>query len=152
LIQPHHRAPRRPFTPEEDDQLRELIAINGQDWVAVSAGMADRAPRQCHERWLHYLWPGIVNQPWTCDEEAILEEKVKEYGQQWKFMERYLPGRRDSHIKNHYKVIVRRKAKEEKRVLGLPLKTRRPREPPAELWDTGFDLFALEYQSYEAIN
>jgi hypothetical protein len=115
--------------------------------------MHDRAPRQCHERWLHYLSPGITTVPWTHEEELIIEEKVKEYGQQWKFMERYLPGRRDSHIKNHYKVIIRRKAKEEKKALGLPLKTRRRApERASETWESGFDIFALEYPYYEAFN
>jgi hypothetical protein len=91
--------------------------------------------------------------PWTRDEEAIIEEKVKEYGQQWKFMERYLPGRRDSHIKNHYKVIVRRKVKAEKKALGLPLKTRRrPPETAEDPWEANFDLFAVDYPFYESFN
>jgi hypothetical protein len=147
----HQRAPRRPFTPEEDEQLRQLVAANGEDWPTVALRMPDRTARQCHERWLHYVSPGIASTPWTADEEAIIEDKVKEYGQQWKFMERYLPGRRDSHIKNHYKVIVRRRAKEQKRALGLPLKTRRraPETPPG-VWDGGFDIFSLDCQFYEA--
>jgi hypothetical protein len=146
----HHKAPRRPFTPEEDEQLRQLIAINGENWVAVAAGMTNRVPRQCHERWIHYLSPGIITIPWTYDEERIIEEKVKEYGQQWKLMEQHLPGRRDTHIKNHYKVLVRRKVKEEKKALGLPLKTRRkPLETSESLqnpWNTTFDLFEFESQ------
>jgi hypothetical protein len=154
----HHKAPRRPFTPQEDQQLRELVATNGENWAVVATGMADRVPRQCQERWMHYLSPGITNVPWTRDEERIIEEKVKEYGQQWKLMERYLPGRRDTHIKNHYKVLVRRKVKEEKKALGLQLKTRRkppepsePSEPPMDAWGATFDLFELEDQ-YEAFH
>jgi hypothetical protein len=113
--------------------------------------MPNRTARQCHERWLHYVSPGILNAPWTAAEEAIIEDKVKEYGQQWKFIERYLPGRRDSHIKNHYKVIVRRRVKEEKRALGLPLKTRRdPPKKSADLWEGGFELDSLDYPFYEA--
>jgi hypothetical protein len=146
------RAPRRPFTPEEDERLRELVSANGEDWFTIEQYMPDRTGRQCHERWVHYVSPGITNTPWTTDEEATIEDLVKEYGQQWKFMERFLPGRRDSHIKNHYKVIVRRRAKAEKRALGLPLKTRRkPPEPPARVWEEELDLFSIDYQFYEAL-
>jgi hypothetical protein len=139
--------------PEEDDQLRKLVAVHGEDWSTISVHMPERTGRQCHERWLHYLSPGIIDAPWTHEEEAIIEAKVKEYGQQWKFIERYLPGRRDSHIKNHYKVLLRRRAKEEKKALGLPLKTRRPHADPPSAepgWETEFDLFPLEHRPWEA--
>jgi hypothetical protein len=148
----HHRAARRPFTSDEDEHLRQLVTAKGEDWLKIAHQMPERTARQCHERWLHYVSPGIVSTPWTADEEAIIEDKVKEYGQQWKFMERYLPGRRDSHIKNHYKVIVRRRAKEQKRALGLPLKIRRrPPQKPGDLWEDASDLFSLDWQFYEAL-
>jgi hypothetical protein len=147
---PHHRAARRPFTAEEDEHLRQLVSIKGEDWLTIALHLPERTARQCHERWLHYVSPGIISTPWTADEDAIIEDKVKKYGQQWKFIESFLPGRRDSHIKNHYKVIVRRRAKQQKRELGLPLKTqRRPAEKPADLWEGGFDLSSLDCSFYE---
>jgi hypothetical protein len=39
------------------------------------------------------------------DEEAIIEDKVKECAQQWKFRERYLPG-------HHGEAIIEEKVKE----------------------------------------
>jgi hypothetical protein len=118
--------PHRHFTPVEDAQLRELVAIHGEKaWTSVAISMPDRTERQCRERWVNYISPAVSQEPWTPEEDAILEEKVRELHHQWKCMEQYLPRRTDSQIKNRYKVIIRRRQKEEKRSLGLPLKKAR---------------------------
>ena len=64
---------REKFLPEEDRQLRELVAIHGDSsWDIVAKNMPNRNQRQCRERWKHYLCPGIDSSPWTPEEDAII--------------------------------------------------------------------------------
>jgi hypothetical protein len=103
---------RNHFTELEDRFLSALVEAYGEeDWEAIAARMMHRTARQCKERWNQYLAPNVVRSPWTAEEDALLLEKVEEYGSQWKRLEAFFPGRKDNHIKNHYKVLVKRAGK-----------------------------------------
>jgi hypothetical protein len=115
------KVPRRHFNPDEDDQLRALAAIDGDQWELIASKMPGRSARQCRERWIHYVSPSISKSAWTPEEDAIIEEKMEKYGNHWKFMEKHLIGRTDAQIKNRYKVIMRRRNKEEKKAVEPPL-------------------------------
>jgi hypothetical protein len=100
---------RNHFTPPEDRFLSALVDAYGQgDWEAIAARMMNRTARQCRERWSQYLAPSVVRSPWTAEEDALLLEKVRQYGPQWKRLEAFFPGRKDNHLKNHHKLLVRR--------------------------------------------
>ena len=72
-----HLSHRHKFSPEEDENLRKLIEINGpKKWDHIALSMPGRTGRQCRDRYHNYLDPVLTNGPWTSDEDNILEEKV----------------------------------------------------------------------------
>ena len=98
---------RQKFTPEEDIRLKQLVAELGtKAWKKVSARMPDRTTRQCRERYNNYLSPLLNMDPWTADEDKLLEEKVKEMGQKWSIIAHFFNGRSDVNVKNRYALLV----------------------------------------------
>jgi hypothetical protein len=61
IIEPRtKKIARHKFTPEEDKVLRNLVAQFGKsDWAAIAQRLENRTPRQCRERWKHYLSPEV---------------------------------------------------------------------------------------------
>ena len=91
------------FTPEEDNWLRHLVQIHGEDnWAAVSSQMIDRSPRQCRERYRSYLQPSLKNGPWTNEEDNLLIHLVSIFHNRWVFIASHFEGRSDSNVKNRW--------------------------------------------------
>jgi hypothetical protein len=104
------RAETRKFTETEDVKLRKLVAEWGtDDWALVARHMGGgRTTRQCRERWQNYLRPGIVNGPWTKEEEDLLVLKYSEIGPLWQTIQQFFPTRTDIDIKNRWQKRQRR--------------------------------------------
>jgi hypothetical protein len=130
---------RHPFTEAEDGHLRRLVSeLGDNDWIAIAGQIEGRTPRQCKERWTHYLSPAIVHDKWSGEEDELLKDLVNQHGKTWKAFESLFPGRIDISIKNRYNVLSRRKAKELKIALKLPLK--RKRDPAQQRSEQRWDL------------
>ena len=105
---------RKSFTPEEDSLLVQLVRIHGLNkWDVVSSFMHDRNARQCRERWKSFLCPGIVNAPWTPQEDKQLIELHQKYGAKWAKITKNFVGRSDCNIKNRWQKIKNTILKEE---------------------------------------
>ncbi|KAH0786587.1 Myb-like DNA-binding domain containing protein [Histomonas meleagridis] len=105
---------RKSFTPEEDSLLVQLVRIHGVNkWDVVASFMPDRNARQCRERWKSFLSPGIVNAPWTHEEDLKLVELYKKYGAKWAKITKFFVGRSDCNVKNRWQKIKDTIAKEE---------------------------------------
>lgn len=103
---------RKKFSPEEDIQLTRLIAINGpKKWDHIALSMPGRTGRQCRDRFHNYLNPGLINGPWTREEDILLEQKVIEIGQHWNKIARFFNGRSANNIKNRWYTYVCRPKK-----------------------------------------
>jgi hypothetical protein len=97
------------FTPEEDAQLTDLVKTYGDDdWVTIACLMPSRTPRQCRERWNHYLTPTISSTPFTREEDLLLLTKYRELGPKWKTIAASFQGRTDINIKNRWLLLSRR--------------------------------------------
>ena len=72
---------RKPWDPDEDNRLRELVAKHGiQQWALIAGEMANRNGKQCRERWHNHL-DGTVNKAeWTEEEDRMIMELVQQMG------------------------------------------------------------------------
>jgi hypothetical protein len=153
--QPRRRLARRQFSEQEDMMIRELVAEVGEDdWPAISEHFQGRTPRQCKERWNHYLSPQVIHDKWSVEEDDLLNELVNQRGKKWKAFEHFFSGRTDINLKNRYNVLIRRKAKQYKIEMKLPLKTKRkvaPQQPSPSIEEPGDCFNFLRPEDFDEI-
>ncbi|KAL3499389.1 hypothetical protein ACH5RR_038482 [Cinchona calisaya] len=99
-----------PWTKEEDDLIIHLVEkLGSKRWSAIAKFLPGRIGKQCRERWHNHLDPAIKKDAWTEEEEAILSHYHQIYGNKWAEISRFLPGRTDNAIKNHWNCSVKKK-------------------------------------------
>lgn len=113
------------WTAAEDARLVELVAREmaippishnaGQikTWSRVAADLTNRTGKQCRERYINQLAPGIKRGPWSAEEERILHEAHRELGNKWVDIAKRLPGRTDNCVKNHWNSMLRKQLRRE---------------------------------------
>jgi hypothetical protein len=104
-----HPHPKTTFTAEEDSQLLALVERFGVDsWPAVSRHMPGRNSRQCRDRWMNSLSPDICKEPWSESEDALLREKIGQFGRSWKRIAAFFDRRSEVNVKSHWNRMQRR--------------------------------------------
>jgi hypothetical protein len=117
------------FSNIEDKFLIEFVKEHGSsDWKKISDLMGNRTPRQCKDRWNHYLNPNLKTSYWIQDEDDLLIEKVNQYGPRWIFLSQFFQGRTDTMCKNRWKLLNRKiqknfKLKNPSKIANKPLLT-----------------------------
>lgn len=102
MVQATNLEKRVKFSQAEDQLLSKLVTQLGQkSWNLISKMLPGRTSRQCRDRWNHYLSPQINISSWTAEEDALLIEKIHEYGKQWSKIATFFPGRTGISIRNH---------------------------------------------------
>ncbi|CAL9229959.1 unnamed protein product [Arabidopsis halleri] len=99
-----------PWTKEEDEMIVQLIEKYGpKKWSTIARFLPGRIGKQCRERWHNHLNPAINKEAWTQEEELVLIRAHQIYGNRWAELTKFLPGRSDNGIKNHWHSSVKKK-------------------------------------------
>ncbi|CAG9320787.1 unnamed protein product [Blepharisma stoltei] len=115
---------RRAWSSQEDEAIRKLVIENGtKQWTVISEKLSlqfnsQRTGKQCRERWHNHLNPGINKDNWSLDEELLLFENHEKLGNKWAEISKFLPGRTDNSIKNHFYSTIRKRFRKIKGIDG----------------------------------
>lgn len=110
----HHPAAQRgtgvfSWSKEDDIRLTEIMKKykNPRDWEPVAKELGTgKTAKECHERWIRYLKPGVRKGQWTDQEDAIVIEAVTTSSEQpftrWSDLAQRLPGRVGKQIRDRW--------------------------------------------------
>ncbi len=91
-----------PWSSEEDQLLLQGFEQFGKQWAKICELIPGRTNIQCRNRWKDVLDPSIRNDPWSQEEEMILEDAYSQFGNRWAKIALMLPGRTGLQCRDRY--------------------------------------------------
>jgi hypothetical protein len=78
-------------------------------WNFLANSIPGRTGKQCRERWCNHLCPDINKSSWSLEEEMLLLLIHDKIGNKWSEISKYLKGRTDNTIKNHWNSTMKKR-------------------------------------------
>uniref|UniRef100_A0A6U9WVN9 Uncharacterized protein n=1 Tax=Pseudo-nitzschia australis TaxID=44445 RepID=A0A6U9WVN9_9STRA len=85
----------------EDEHIKNRYS-QGYKWLDISKGLVGRTSEHVRERFVNVLDCNLKKTGWTAEEDRILFESQRRFGNKWSQIRKLLPGRSDNMIKNRY--------------------------------------------------
>ncbi|CAH2045702.1 unnamed protein product, partial [Thlaspi arvense] len=102
------------WSQEEDDILRKQISLHGTDnWAIIASNFTDKSTRQCRRRWYTYLNSDFKRGGWSPEEDTLLCEAQRLFGNRWTEIAKVVSGRTDNAVKNRFTTLCKKRAKYE---------------------------------------
>ena len=80
------------WTEEEDNMLRCIMERKSKTpWKQASNEMPGRTSKQCRERWNNYLCPEVNKNPFTEEEDRLLQHLYNTFGKSWAKISKVCP-------------------------------------------------------------
>lgn len=111
-----------PFTPEEDELIKNYVANNGpRSWPRITILLPHRSSKQCRERWFNHLDPNVLKAPWTQEEDVFIYQQYKLMGGKWSKISKMLQGRTDNAIKNRWNSSISKRLSKDQNGIDIIL-------------------------------
>ncbi|XP_063943931.1 transcription factor MYB124-like isoform X2 [Daucus carota subsp. sativus] len=102
------------WSSKEDNILREQIGILGMDnWTHIASKFTNKTTRQCRRRWFTYLNSDYKKGGWSPEEDNLLCQAQKIFGNRWTRIAKVVSGRTDNAVKNRFSTLCKRRTKHE---------------------------------------
>ncbi|KAK9675827.1 hypothetical protein RND81_11G034200 [Saponaria officinalis] len=102
------------WSQEEDDILKDQISIHGtENWTIIASMFKDKTTRQCRRRWYTYVNCDSKKGGWSPEEDVLLCEAQKIFGNRWTEIAKVVSGRTDNAVKNRFSTLCKKKRKRE---------------------------------------
>jgi hypothetical protein len=99
-----------PWTTKEDTVLLQQVDLYGpRKWSEIAKCIPGRIGKQCRERWMNHLDPDVIKSEWTAEEDQILFDQQKVFGNRWSKIAKFLVGRSENNVKNRWNSLKLRK-------------------------------------------
>ncbi|KAL6547137.1 SANT SWI3, ADA2, N-CoR and TFIIIB'' DNA-binding domain protein [Orobanche minor] len=100
------------WSQEEDDILRDQIGVHGtENWGIIASKFKDKTTRQCRRRWFTYLNSDFKKGGWSSEEDMLLCEAQKIFGNRWTEIAKVVSGRTDNAVKNRFTTLCKKREK-----------------------------------------
>ncbi|KAL9185072.1 hypothetical protein ACHAXT_002849 [Thalassiosira profunda] len=120
---PMQTNPSSTMSMQEDARLKRLVSAasgagDGVSWPSIAAAIGNRSHKQCRDRWVNNLQPGVKVGDWAANEDKLILLLQKQWGNTWEEIAASLPGRTGSAVKNRCNSLWRT-AERQKRAVEM---------------------------------